>query len=74
MADQKFDSTSFNAGWDAAIQEVSDAVAGHIALQQSGDDPDPWEVWLPNFLELVNEGECDEYCADDPLGSLGPQG
>jgi hypothetical protein len=23
MADQKFDSASFNAGWDAAIQEVS---------------------------------------------------
>jgi hypothetical protein len=51
MADQKFDSTSFNAGWDTAIQEVRDAVAGYIALQKSGDDRDPWEVWLPNFLE-----------------------
>ncbi len=56
MADQKFDSTSFNAGWDAAIQEVSDLVARHIALQKSGDNPDPWEVWLPNLLEL-SKGE-----------------
>ncbi len=56
MADQKFDSASFNAGWDAAIQEVSDFVARYIALQKSGDNPDPWEVWLPNFLEL-SKGE-----------------
>lgn len=53
MADQKFDSASFNAGRDAAIQEVSDFVAGYIALQKSGDNPDPWEVWLPHFLELL---------------------
>ena len=46
---------SFNAGWDAAIQEVSDAVAGYIASQKSGDNPDPWEEWLPRFLRIKHE-------------------
>lgn len=53
MADQKFGTASFVAGWDAAIQKVSDAVAEHIALQKSGQNPDPWEEWLPRFLELL---------------------
>ena len=62
---ESFFSLSFNAGFDPAIQEVSDAVAGYIALQKSGDDADPWEVWLPNFLELVSKGDCEE-CRADP--------
>jgi hypothetical protein len=47
----------YDLGWDAAIGEVKKGFAGYIATRDSGAPVDPWEKWLPYFLELLMEEE-----------------
>lgn len=45
----------FDQGWDAAVAEVKEKVEQYIEAKHEGQPLDPWEEWLPRFLDLLAE-------------------
>jgi hypothetical protein len=64
MANQE--SVRFDRGWDAAVAEVKEKVEQYIEAKQEGQPLDPWEEWLPRFLELLAVASADYVRCDRP--------
>jgi hypothetical protein len=50
-------SATFDSGRRAAIEEVSEAVVQYVACVKEGREVDPWEEWLPRFLDNLAEND-----------------
>ena len=51
----------FDAGWNAAVEEVKEAVEGYMEHRRSGKRAASWDLWLPDYLDRLLEN-------DDPTG------